>query len=326
MIGISIIVCCYNSELRIDETLKHAFVLQVPEGYECEILLIDNNSSDGTQVTAIEAFSKYHQTFIDFRIIKEPRAGLTFARQRGITESKYNILLFCDDDNHLEQNYLIEAIKILKEKPMVGIIGGWCKPKLQIITSKWLEDFYGALAIDKNAGEDRFVNWVFGAGMILKKEIYSTLLQRNIQLLLTDRLGASQTSGGDTELCLLAKFTGYQIYYSSLLQLDHCIAITRLNRWNFFKTSHQNFYPVMYLSLLESFVLDNGKNVDKLFRHLLNTRLKGIFYFLPRCILGKHQYYSFISVYSNALYAAWLVMNKSDFYSTYKKIRNNLSL
>ncbi len=328
MKGASVIICCYNSALRIDETLKYALAIKVPNGYGCEVLVIDSNSSDNTKLAAEKAFAKYGTDTFLFRIIKEPTPGLTSARQLGIRESRFNLLLFCDDDNHLEENYLIEAKKIFENNPALGIIGGWCRPKL---TAKprvrvWIEDFYGALAMERVPGKDRFVNWVFGAGMVIKKEIFSTLLDNKIQLLLTDRLGTKQTSGGDSEFCLLSKFVGYQIYYSSLLKLDHCISAHRLSRWNFLKTAHQNFYPVMYLQQLEYFVLNGEVSPQKLYRQSLWERLKRVFYFASRCILGRHHFYSFISFYSNVLFVLWMLGSFFTFLKTHAKIKANLSI
>jgi glycosyltransferase involved in cell wall biosynthesis len=326
MVGISIVVCCYNSASRIDETLKYAFSLNIPQGWEFEILVVDNNSTDSTKDVAENAFRRYGRGVMHCSVIHEPIAGLASARQRGVRESQFDCILFCDDDNHLEMNYLKEVKKIFDENPAIGIIGGWCRPSLTVTPGKWIEDFFGALAIQKFPEKDRFVNWVVGAGMVVKKEIYSKLFQEQIQLLLTGRLGAKQTSGEDTEFCFYAKFLGYQIYYSSFLKLDHCISASRLNRWNFLKTAHQNFYPAMYLQQLESFILSGAINPQKLYRQSLWQRFVRIIYFVPRCIIGRHQFYSFINTYSNFLFFIWMLRNFSCFLSTHKMIRANLSI
>ena len=46
-IDISVIICCYNSENRIVPTLEH-LSRQTLGQLSCEIILVDNNCSDGT--------------------------------------------------------------------------------------------------------------------------------------------------------------------------------------------------------------------------------------------------------------------------------------
>lgn len=322
--GISIIICCYNSVSRIEETLQHAFALTLPKDFLYEIILVDNNSSDTTRVVALEANRKFNRREIEFIVVVEPQQGLTFARKKGLEVSKYELILFCDDDNHLDINYLVEGKKLFEENSKLGIAGGWCKPKLAQSSGRWIEDFYGALAIEKHPKKSGRVNWVFGAGMILKKTIFAELKKERIEFLLTDRMGKQLTSGGDTEMCLLATFIGYDVTYSHRLQLHHCIATNRLSRRYFFITAHQNFYPVMHLFLLEKLVRRTGQTTVMMYFELFFERVVRIFYFLPRCVVGRHRFYSFISVYGNVLFAGWLCFQWFNFSRTAALIKSNL--
>ena len=54
--GISIIICCFNSASRIEETLRHVFSLSVPENLSCEILLVNNRSTDNTKEVASNTY------------------------------------------------------------------------------------------------------------------------------------------------------------------------------------------------------------------------------------------------------------------------------
>ncbi|MBK6397553.1 MAG: glycosyltransferase [Bacteroidetes bacterium] len=48
MQGISIVICCYNSESRIKETLEALQMQEVGNDIKWEVLLVDNNSTDKT--------------------------------------------------------------------------------------------------------------------------------------------------------------------------------------------------------------------------------------------------------------------------------------
>ena len=57
------------------------------------------------------------------RVIVEPKLGLTNARIRAIAESHTELLVWVDDDNLLEPDYLAQASAIAREWPMLGVWG-----------------------------------------------------------------------------------------------------------------------------------------------------------------------------------------------------------
>lgn len=323
--GISIIICCYNSASRIRETLEHVLALEVPIGYGMEVLVIDNNSTDKTELIARETFAQHGNFLFRFAVVKEPAQGLNAARQRGIAESKFNLLLFCDDDNHLEENYLIAAKKIFDENPKIGILGGWNRPAFSSPQPEWLEDFYGALAIEKepriNKGR---VSWVFGAGMIVSKEVYDTIIERQIKLLLTDRAGKKQTSGGDIEFCLLANWLGYLVYYSSELRLFHKIGEDRLNAKNFLSMNTDNFLPTIHLFLMEKIMHEKEVKFLASINILLIQRIKRSFLALPRLIMGRKLLLNVLEFYGNIVVVGWVLINLHKIKFSFNSIKNNL--
>src|SRR5687768_14977198 len=87
--GVSLVICCYNSALRLNETLECIFCLNIPVDFSCEVILVDNNSTDNTRLVALAAQQKYSHNEINFKVVAEPTPGLTSARRRGVQESKY---------------------------------------------------------------------------------------------------------------------------------------------------------------------------------------------------------------------------------------------
>jgi glycosyltransferase involved in cell wall biosynthesis len=322
--GVSIIVCCYNSASRISETLQHIFKLIVPESLSCEILLIDNCSTDNTQVVAGQVNKEFNHKKIDFRIIEERNPGLSEARKRGVAESKYDLLLFCDDDNHLDDDYLIAAVDIFIRNLEVGIVGGWCKPKLPFYPGKWIEANYTALACEPSPGKERFVDWVFGAGMVVRKRVFSDLQINGIRLLLSDRIGLKQASGGDAEICRLARFLGYKVYYSPDLILHHSISSNRLTRWSFIRANYRNVYLVVYFFSLDKIINDPGVPFKKIYDEFVKSRIQYIIYYLPRILVGNNTFFSFLMFYQNVQLILWVLFRQNQFTQTYYKIKNNL--
>src|SRR5688500_716407 len=124
MKGVSVIICCYNSAQRISDTLKYLFNQKVSDSIPWEVVVVNNASSDSTSEIAKSAWvEKGGGT--NFKIVDQSIPGLSSARQKGIEVSNYDFLIFCDDDNHLEPNYIAAAFNLMHENPEIGIAGGW---------------------------------------------------------------------------------------------------------------------------------------------------------------------------------------------------------
>jgi glycosyltransferase involved in cell wall biosynthesis len=321
--GVSVIVCCYNSQSRIAETIRFLNEQKVPDELKWELIIVDNASTDNTRSIASQSWVPISANTA-FQIVDEPVPGLSKARQKGIEVANFDILIFCDDDNHLDVNYVSQANRLMRSNSRVGVMGGWVRPKLPVHTGKWIEDFYPALAIGKQLDQDGYVDWVFGAGMILRKEIFTTLKKRKIDLMLSDRVGDKQTSGGDAEICMMARFVGYSIFYSNVLMLDHQIAKHRLTMKSFIKGNYRNVFPVVYLYLVERFMKSQEESVGRMYRDIIIDRIGMILHFLPRSVFGKHRFYSFIMLYQSVQLFYWLLTRRARFTSTAADIEKNL--
>ena len=123
--GVSIIICCYNSAKKLPETIKHLSLQKNLKDIKCELVIIDNASKDGTAELAGQLCREYVHN-IPFKIFFESNPGLSNARKRGIKEAQYELLLFCDDDNWLNQDYLQIAYDIMMQNNIIGVLGNQC--------------------------------------------------------------------------------------------------------------------------------------------------------------------------------------------------------
>jgi glycosyltransferase involved in cell wall biosynthesis len=110
--GISVIICCYNSSLRLPKTLEYLSNQATGNLFPWEIILVDNNSSDNTSVIATNFWASL-DIDVPLIIVEESKPGLIYARNTGINKANYDFLIFCDDDNWLNKNYLCNVYKIL---------------------------------------------------------------------------------------------------------------------------------------------------------------------------------------------------------------------
>ena len=232
--GISVVVCCYNSESKLPQTLDY-LANQKRDKILIELIVVDNNSNDNTFQFAKTYWSNKGISDINFKVIQEKRPGLSFAREAGVNHSSQKLILFCDDDNWLDNNYCQLACEIMAGDGTIGILGGMNTGVAIGKLPHWFSEVELSYACGPQNKCDGEVtrNYITGAGMVLRKTIFQELDSLNFESKLTDRKGEELSSGGDSELCFVAILLGYKLAYSSQLMLEHFMDEKRLN-WNYF--------------------------------------------------------------------------------------------
>jgi glycosyltransferase involved in cell wall biosynthesis len=228
MAKISVIICCYNSEKVIRKPLE-ALKSQIDFREDWEIILVDNNCTDNTVQIAEEIWAS-EQT-IPLRIVKESQSGLIHARLKGVAEARYPIISFIDDDNIPPPDWIKFHSKKMEDSS-IGILGCTAVAQTEGTFPAWFKDNENAFATGKLYTEmfaditERGV--VYGAGMVVRKQIFTDLEARKWKPLLSGRIGNIQAGGEDAELVLAAKQLGYRIFYTNEISLNHYILPERL--------------------------------------------------------------------------------------------------
>jgi len=230
-LSVSIVICTYNGLSRLPETLD--FIVKQKSKISFELIIVDNNSSDFTN-DFVKEYLKDSE--IDWKIVSETKAGLSYARWRGIEESKYELVLFCDDDNHLAENYIeIGAFKF-SNNPNLGILGGLGSPKFESQKPTWFDDFshsYAVGSLGKEPGIQAKGSWHYGAGCFFRKSALIQLKLLGFKSVLSDRKGGDLSSGGDVELCYAVQLLGFDLAFDPTLRFDHFIEAHRLD-WDYY--------------------------------------------------------------------------------------------
>ncbi len=283
--GVSVIVCCYNSVSRIKQTLEYLSKQIVAPHIPWEVIVVDNNSSDGTAKYAKEVWQELDCN-VPFFTTFEPQAGLSFARKKGISSAQYEYLLFCDDDNWLNEDYIQIIFDIFQREINVSAIGGVGEPICEVVPPKWfnkLEGSYyacGAL-YNYNGIIKEKTGVVYGAGMGIKKSIFEKLVKSGFRFTLTGRKGNKQLMGEEMEMGLMFKILGYDIWYDNRLRFKHFITKKRFE-WSYFQSLRNNFGKAMYLLLPYYNILAFG---DISLKQSKALRLKKLFLSFPYQIL-----------------------------------------
>ncbi len=227
--NVSVIICTHNPRSDYLERVLQALKVQTLPKELWELLVIDNASD---RVLSSEIDLSWHP---QSRHIREEQLGLTPARLRGMKEAVTETLVFVDDDNVLDSDYLEVALQISKDWPTIGAWGGQVRPEFEESPPDWTKPYWPFLAI-REFEQDRWSNFLYetipcGAGICIRKivaEKYAELTINDSKKLNMDRKGKSLISSGDSDLAFTACDIGLGTGQFIALKLTHLIPASRL--------------------------------------------------------------------------------------------------
>jgi glycosyltransferase involved in cell wall biosynthesis len=229
--GISVVICCYNSALNLPGTIKHLAQQKLDCLIKMEIIIVNNASTDNTVLVAQNEWAIYKNSSIDFKIISQQIPGKSFALEKGIEQAKYEYIIICDDDNWLEENYVINAYKLLNSNIQIGAAGGTGIAVSNTLFPEWWDIYKNGYAIGNqgnSSGDITDRKFVWGAGMVTRRSLFLNVFTPKYPALLTCRKGTNLSSGGDSEFSMRLILRGYKLYFDKSLSFKHFIPKERL--------------------------------------------------------------------------------------------------
>ena len=231
--NVSIIICTYNRADSLATTLESIHQVAVPLNWECEVLLIDNNSTDTTKAV-VTAFIK--NGFTSLRYIFEPQQGLSYARNAGMRAANGEIVVFTDDDVIVEGDWLVEIVKAFTEHD-ADCVGGKIKPVWPGKKPMWLSKRNENILAILDYGDDLREMGVgdeplFGANFSFSKRILEKVGYFNTSL---GRMGNKLYGSEDTEMFGRIFTAGGKVIYQPQAVVHHILAPHRLKKAYFRK-------------------------------------------------------------------------------------------
>jgi glycosyltransferase involved in cell wall biosynthesis len=157
---VSVVIPAYNEEKFIGSCLR-ALLKQTEKADE--IIVVDNNSTDGTARIAKE---------MGAIVVKEENQGMIYARNRGFNEVQYEIIARLDADTIVKENW-IEKIKSNFEKDNIVAVSGpglyYDLPRI-LQFKHWPFRIY-AILVKKTLKMD----FLFGPNMAIKKSAWEKI-------------------------------------------------------------------------------------------------------------------------------------------------------
>lgn len=103
-----------------------------------EVVVVDNDPATADTATLVRDRADGR-----VRYVTEPQRGLAAAHNRGLAESAGRIVAFTDDDVIVDQNWLLEITRAMREEPEVACVTGLILPAELVTQAQLMLEFHG---------------------------------------------------------------------------------------------------------------------------------------------------------------------------------------
>ena len=248
---VSVIMSTYNRGALLRDALR-SVLAQRPATPLFELIVVDNNSTDGTR----EVVERIAAADSRVRYRFEGQQGLSHARNAGIREARAPLIAFTDDDVRAEPDWVSAIVRAFREYPDVDIVGGRVLPMWPRVPPAWLtRDHWTPLALVDYGDAPLTITaerslCLVGANLSFRRSVFEAvgLFAPELQ-----RVKASVGSLEDHEFILRLLSIGRRGLYDPRITLHAEVQPERLERayhrrWH---TGHGHFHALLRSNDLE---------------------------------------------------------------------------
>lgn len=248
----SFIIINYRSLDYTRLCLKSLFN-HLPNDKSWEIILLDNNSSDGS-AEALEQEFKNRLTFIK----NNSNRGFAGANNQGAKKAQGKYLFFLNSDTEIKNNILPDLKTILENNSDIGILapkvlnpqGVWqfgARGRQQTLKNLFLQNTK-ANWLEQKKETFWTSDWVSGAALIIKSDVFEKINSWDEKFFLYLE---------DTDLCLRTRKMGYLVAICPHVNLIHyggqSPASSRARRQHYYYS--QNYFFKKHYGLIASLIM-----------------------------------------------------------------------
>lgn len=224
---VSVVICTYNRAPLLEKCLTCLQQQTEVKPKDFEVVIIDNNSLDHTAELCAKMLEQDRSS--NFHYFLEKNQGHSYARNRGILESKGRLIAYLDDDAFVRKEYIKEVIDFFDMYPNAMVTGGKIIPVYEKSEPKWMSNYLLPLvaALDMGKKPRLFSGRKFpiGANIIFRKVVFETYGLFNVEL---GRIGNGLMGGDEKDLAYRLKEAKEEIWYAPKVVVDHYIPEKRL--------------------------------------------------------------------------------------------------
>ena len=226
----SVLICTYNRADYVGGSIESCLCQTFDEN-AFEIVVVDNNSTDGTR----EVVERYRQRYPNIRYVRENTQGLNMARTTGAETANGKYIAYLDDDARADPGWLASLLAAFEEhSPRPVCVGGrvlldWGGPR-----PGWFPREFDSLHAFVDHGKEGFYlrpatrgHFLIGTNMAFLR---NTVLELGGFRTHTGRLKRRTISGAETEMINRLLRAGLPVFYSPDPIVNHIVVPERRTR------------------------------------------------------------------------------------------------
>jgi len=216
---VSIIIVNWNGKHFLDSCLKSIMANTYYQNYE--IIIVDNNSIDGSVQFIIENYPK-------IKIIQNSsNVGFGKANNIGVNQSKGEYIVFLNNDTQVMPNWLTPLVALVESNYHIAIVGSkivYMDLKPQFLGDRVIP-YKGIISriltkIEIKRDRVKEVDFIHGSCFLIKRHIFKTVGFFDEKFFIY---------GEESDLCARVKGNRYQIFYNPDSLIKHFVSGTSRN-------------------------------------------------------------------------------------------------
>ena len=168
---VTVALCSWNRSELLRKTLEQLTLLEPASGYEWELIVVDNNSTDETPGVLAE-----FATRLPLRALREPKPGKSNAANLAVREACGEYILWTDDDVLVASDWVRQYVGAFLRHPYADVFGGRIDPWFEGTPPRWLAEgfriiagVYAAMDLEWPEGPAPESFYPFGANMAIRR-------------------------------------------------------------------------------------------------------------------------------------------------------------
>jgi glycosyltransferase involved in cell wall biosynthesis len=224
---VTVALCSWNRSDLLRKTLEQFTLLEPAKGFEWELLVVDNNSTDETPDVLGEFVNR-----LPLRPLREPLPGKSNAANLAVREARGEYILWTDDDVLVSPDWVRQYVAAFRRHPNAEVFGGRIDPWFEGTPPGWLAQgfrviagVYAAMDLDWPAGLAPESFYPFGANMAIRRAAH---LRRRFNTSIGPQPGSS-IRGEEWMLVRELRRDGAQVVWVPEARVQHFIPRARQN-------------------------------------------------------------------------------------------------
>ena len=245
--SLDIIIPTYNRSALLAKTLASVAAARKPTSLEVRVIVVDNNSSDGTPAV-VETF---RERIDGLRYVVEVQQGRSHALNAGIRASSADLIGTIDDDEEVDGDWMCEVERRFNTEALDFLGGPGLPSGGECQAPDWLPRSHGGLIGWIVPSERDFEYgppshaYMVGGNAVIRRTVLDKIGLYHTGL---GRTKTGANGGEDLEMFNRLIRAGAKGHYSSGLVIYHHVPAERLSRRFFRKRSFWDGVSIGFIS------------------------------------------------------------------------------